>query len=280
MRLPALLSLNVTAPSFTGAGRQADGPLTSPSMRSFAGVRAALGLTVLALAALVSSARAQTFVGNLNGTSSESTIQDMSGTLSSTVGAVGWSAFAGGAQFFNVTPNHMILGTGPYDSYGVQYTFGAATLAANSVYTLNFRMGYVSADRTPVGSYTMTLGTWNGGTSTFTPFTPVTGSASTSGNVNQSILFFGSAQVTYGSADSNNSVTQSISFTTGATVPGEVIAVRWSASNPGVDPVNSDYLGLDNVALSVSAIPEPSTYAAILGAAALGAAYWRRRRTA
>jgi len=42
----------------------------------------------------------------------------------------------------------------------------------------------------------------------------------------------------------------------------------------------SDFMtpAIDN--FSVSAIPEPSTYAAIAGAAALGLAAWQRRRSA
>jgi hypothetical protein len=37
---------------------------------------------------------------------------------------------------------------------------------------------------------------------------------------------------------------------------------------------------LDNISLATSAIPEPSTYAAICGAAVLGLAVWRRKRRA
>lgn len=51
----------------------------------------------------------------------------------------------------------------------------------------------------------------------------------------------------------------------------------------GVSFVNSATAGfanLDNVSITVSAIPEPSAYAAIIGALALGAVATRRRRSA
>jgi hypothetical protein len=44
------------------------------------------------------------------------------------------------------------------------------------------------------------------------------------------------------------------------------------------NPIISGQMHFDN--LSVSAVPEPSTYAALAGAAVLGFAFWRRRRAA
>ena len=43
-------------------------------------------------------------------------------------------------------------------------------------------------------------------------------------------------------------------------------------------PISYMTPGIDNFSVSVSAIPEPSTYAAIAGAAMLGLAVWKRRR--
>ncbi|MFT3828397.1 MAG: PEP-CTERM sorting domain-containing protein [Opitutaceae bacterium] len=39
-----------------------------------------------------------------------------------------------------------------------------------------------------------------------------------------------------------------------------------------------EWVGVDNIVISAAAIPEPSTYAALVGVAALGYAAWRRRR--
>ena len=57
--------------------------------------------------------------------------------------------------------------------------------------------------------------------------------------------------------------------------PGAVFYLRWNFSTTGA---NSQGLGLDNVRLTASAVPEPSTYAAIAGAGALLGAAWHRRR--
>ncbi|MCX6951965.1 MAG: PEP-CTERM sorting domain-containing protein [Verrucomicrobia bacterium] len=51
-----------------------------------------------------------------------------------------------------------------------------------------------------------------------------------------------------------------------------VISVRGNNGGQWIDAFNDDH------SLTLSAIPEPGTYAALAGAAALGAAVWRRRR--
>ena len=57
--------------------------------------------------------------------------------------------------------------------------------------------------------------------------------------------------------------------------PGAAFYLRWNFSTTGA---NSQGLGLDNFRLTASAVPEPSTYAAIAGAVALLGAAWHRRR--
>jgi trimeric autotransporter adhesin len=75
----------------------------------------------------------------------------------------------------------------------------------------------------------------------------------------------------------------SISFTTGSSslpaLNDQLNPVYFRFYNAsGVYDSSYDTLGIDNFSLSYSTVPEPSTYAAIAGALALGAAAWCRRR--
>ena len=54
--------------------------------------------------------------------------------------------------------------------------------------------------------------------------------------------------------------------------------ITFRFNHTGTSGVDWNTLAVDNFSYSASAVPEPSTYAAIFGAAALAAAAWRRRR--
>lgn len=62
----------------------------------------------------------------------------------------------------------------------------------------------------------------------------------------------------------------------GALQPGQTAYFRWQISNISGDSGNRSVLAINNFELT--AIPEPSTYAAIAGVLALGLVWWRRRR--
>ena len=51
-------------------------------------------------------------------------------------------------------------------------------------------------------------------------------------------------------------------------------------TNNGAGPITSGQMTFDNFSVTPSAIPEPSTYAALAGVLALGLVAWRRRRAA
>lgn len=75
----------------------------------------------------------------------------------------------------------------------------------------------------------------------------------------------------------------SFSFTTGgatlASLDNQSQPIQFRIHNSGGGSDSSyDTLGIDNVALGYSAIPEPSTHAAVVAALALGGAAWCRRR--
>lgn len=54
--------------------------------------------------------------------------------------------------------------------------------------------------------------------------------------------------------------------------------ITFRFNNTATSGVDWNTLAVDNFSYSATAVPEPSTYAAIFGAAALSAAAWRRRR--
>lgn len=80
---------------------------------------------------------------------------------------------------------------------------------------------------------------------------------------------------TYDFANLVSSVTRSVTLSALNLAPGASFYLRWNFSTNGA---NSQGLGLDNFSLTASAVPEPSTYAAVAGVAALTGAVWHRRR--
>lgn len=68
-------------------------------------------------------------------------------------------------------------------------------------------------------------------------------------------------------------ITDSISLTL---LEGELLAIRWFYDAPGGA---GHAIGIDDLSVTFTAIPEPSTYAALFGALSLGAAVVRRRRS-
>ncbi len=103
------------------------------------------------------------------------------------------------------------------------------------------------------------------------------GTGSTSLTVSVSDSFdniLGSKSVTLSDASA-----QSFSFNTGTNATGLKFTITDTTLPDGAS--NDNDLGIDNVSVTqnTSSIPEPSTYAAIFGVLALGAAAYRRRLT-
>jgi hypothetical protein len=67
-----------------------------------------------------------------------------------------------------------------------------------------------------------------------------------------------------------------LNWTSGAAATNGFFFEVFGSSNAAA-AITSGSMFADN--FSVSAIPEPSTYAAMAGAAALGLAFWRRRKS-
>lgn len=223
-------------------------------------------LLVAGSLSLAATLTAQTYVGNLDGVSSQSTFEGLTQQSLQSAG-IGWTKTTGAnVVVFDNTNNVVINLTGQgFDSFAVEYRTGVP-LVANSTYTLSFTMGYVSGDYTGKANYNMWLYTY-GDITSYTYLNSASGSAVPSN---------GGA---FATTNPNGSLTASVTYTTGAVVSGDQIVVQWSSTNDGTTQfVDANYFGFDNVKLSyVSAVPEPSTYAALLGAGALGVALWRRR---
>lgn len=214
----------------------------------------------LATCILASSLAAQTFVGNLDGAHVNSTLE-LNSTFS--LPTLGWTVVSGTPRVFDSANDAIINGNGlNHNPFGVRYVT-SESLVANSTYTLSFRMGYFSGPYagSATANYQFSLGTWNG--SVFTPLQSASG-----GPVSYNGQF---------STDGSFGVTATLNYVTGSSVPADVIAIEWAQTNTSA---NHDFFGFDNATLSytASAIPEPSTYAALLGASTLGFTVWRRRR--
>lgn len=224
----------------------------------------------LALAAcvLAGALPAQTYVGNLNGTASSSTFEGLN-QLPLGDHFTGWSTVSGSNVIVFDFDNNVVInlsGTG-YESYEVVYE-PAIALLPNSTYTLSFTMGYVADPARTVGlaTYYFSLSETDTVTTTLLQSTSG-GPVSPNGGA-------------FATTNPNGSITASLNYTTGSTVSGLPMLVHWSSTNPGNDGSgHANYFGFDNVTLSyVSAIPEPSTYAALAGLAVLGFVIWHRHR--
>jgi hypothetical protein len=159
---------------------------------------------------------------------------------------------------------------------------GAAFGVSNPGLTLN---GAITGTSIPAGtvmpvSYNFTLGK-----NAFVPGT-VTWTLSLSDNQNSTPFQIASGSLTTSGAASQlfSGVGNSYTFTTGgSTTFATSMRLTYTSIDGATDPrvtiamANSGFGG-GGITFGASAIPEPSTYAAIAGAAMLGLAVWRRRR--
>jgi hypothetical protein len=199
---------------------------------------------------------AASFIGLLDGASTASTFETGSQVP---LPSLGWVSISGGSQIFDAASgNGALVGATPYDNYTVQFDTGTPILPDN-IYTFTLQMGYLAGLTGGESGYSFQLGTVIG--SNFTGLgSPVTGTVAYTGSMTAGVLSAPVSQV----------------FSTGGSVSGDNLAVRWSQTS-SLGGVTSDFFGIDNVTLSVSAVPEPSDYVLVTGVALLGFVAWRRR---
>lgn len=223
-------------------------------------------LLAFAACALTGALSAQTYIGNLNGSATASTFEtglSSVGAQDTNLSAVGWTEVTGDTRLFRGASNTAVISTGAYSPYSVRFDTGVA-IQANTVYTLSFNLGFMTMNAGNTANYSFEVGTINGGT-----FSSITSAHS------GSLAYSVADALNIGSANFSSASSQ---WTTGGSVNGDNLAVVFTLTSYLNNASTSDFFGFDNVRLSYSAVPEPSTYAAIFGAIALGAAAWRRRR--
>lgn len=226
-------------------------------------------LLALATCALAGALSAQTYIGNLNGSAPASTFEtglSSVGAQDTNLAALGWTEVSGDTRLFRGGSNTAVISTGAYSTYSVRFDTGVA-IQANTVYTLSFNLGFMTNVTGNTAYYSFELGTINGGA--FSSYTSAhSGSLTYSGAT-------GSLNIGSGSSSSDSS-----QWTTGGSVNGDNLAVVFTLINYSNNLSSSDFFGFDNATLSYAAVPEPSTYAALLGLGSLIFVAWRRRRSA
>jgi hypothetical protein len=185
---------------------------------------------------------AQTYIGNLDSSSSNSTFTTSTDGFQ-TLANFGWAnvAGSGGAVYGQTggTSNDALVGVDDFDNYEVEYNTGTAILP-NSIYSLSLNMGFLSGGTAGTASYDISLGTKNGGTFTAltadNPALEIGTINRTSGPTNG--LSFGT--------NATNSIPVTVTFTTGASVSGDPLYVRW-AQTASSNTAGSDYFGFDGL---------------------------------
>ncbi len=211
----------------------------------------------------------------------------LANNLSGSVAGASTSVAANGPALYNVS--------GPVVNNLTGLTFGngftmSATGPDSGAYNNSFKIaGNISGDAIAAGtllgiSYDFALA--KNHLSAFTGTGVVTWTLSFSDSVNTSSQqiatgSFGGLSATFGGTGSN------YSFTSGVGAGATFLATLnvsyfgdWPPLGPVVTGTMSDTgFGGGGITLNAAAIPEPSTYAAIVGAGALGLVVWRRRRS-
>lgn len=223
---------------------------------------------IICFGLLLVGVRAQTYVGNLDGVSVDSTFGAGNGgsgvVFDTNLSTYGWTS-VGGSPSVIIYTNSIMAATASYANFDVLYGVDSTPFSANTTYTLTFDIGYGAGnDLGTVAQWTFQLGTWDGNnTGSFSSLASEGGTSEPAWAGNFLI-------------NSANGTSVSLTYTTGSSVSGSEIAIRFLQSYNGEG--KSDFLGFDNVTLTASAVPEPSTYAAIFGGLSLAGAAWLRRR--
>ena len=229
-------------------------------MKRFNSFTLTVAVALLVFATIADSGEATAaYIGGLNGVSLSSTFET---DVHMDLAALGWSNVSGSARIFDSPVNQLglLIGTTAFRwaNYEVEYNT-AVPIQPNVTYTLQIDMGYAAAFTGGNSTYRFQLGTL--GTSGFSPLiSSATGSAPYTGNLGDGFVSASAQQI----------------FSSGDTVSGDILALRWAQTSSLGSP-KSDYFGLGTVTLDAAPIPEPST-ALLLGFGLVGLGIKTRRR--
>jgi hypothetical protein len=229
------------------------------------------------------------------------------GTLNPTQhngGVLGFNAGDGAWEYGSLNFNNISFpNTGGASDRNARFPDGTYTIAISGLSTVSLTYNLISST-VMLFSLTNTGGSWSGGTYYFNPSQPLTISSAgtafsnfnttTGGQVNGAIKFgifdgggnpiSGTTSTRFYLDDTNpatnpnyiNYTLPANTLTAGSTykVLGNYIAIADQNSANGATNM-AFFNGLNSITLT--AIPEPSTYAAIVGIIGLAAGFWRRR---
>jgi hypothetical protein len=185
--------------------------------------------------------RVLSFIGGLDLVSESSNFERGSQV---SLPAAGWSNVVSTAMIYDDPGlNGALIATDSavfaYANYEVQYSTGVA-IQANTRHTLHFDMGFYAERTDGVANYNFQLGTLDGSL-TFSPVGySASGAVSYAGNI----------------GSGNISGSDNLVFATGASVSGDILAVRWAQTGTTGFPY-SDFFGFDNVTLDASPVTLP-----------------------
>ncbi len=250
--------------TFTTGGSVAPGSTLGISLARTSGTNTAywLGFDNAVLWALPSNF---SYVGNLDGTSLQSTFYDsaLGGNVDDTNLPGGWLEFQGNTRVFgNLAAAGPGYGVISADANKANFSILYDTqtpIQANTEYLLTTEIGFATlTGSSPIaGNFRLEIGTWDG--ANFTSLAANSGAVS----------FISSG------FESGASGITALNLTTGTLVSGQNVAVRLSR----IDGGTANWQGFDNVILRAAPVPEPNAFimfvSMLLGLLAYA---WRRKK--
>ncbi len=215
--------------------------------------------------AIITSNRAQQYVTWSNSASGNTSYTD-SWTATATFTLDQAVSATNGAQVIGFEALMAGTASGYYGIYLLNATSGGRVFSSQGVFNGS---GYTPTTVGTTGTLAPSFDTsnvllrisYNGGTNTFT----------SAYSFDDGATFYD-----YGTGASSNTSTWAVTPTTGFGL--RFYGALYGDGTQAGPIATSGQMFADN--LAVSAVPEPSTYAALFGVAALGFAFWRRRRNA